>query len=128
MSVPRYDQYPLPALLATRTCGLEDVSTSLTFANWLHAFIWLNNRALRSPGGLSRNPTVSRTPEAGHLFPVSNARCSSVGITGFGRASATSRPDNAFAGFTSRAFRAASAQSSGGRIFTMHVSGAVGLL
>src|SRR4051812_1170783 len=89
-----------------RTCGLVLLSTNFTFAVLLHAFMCWRIRLRRFAGGLSRKPTVRRTPPAPQYFVTTTARRSAVGLKS--RMTLVSRAIGAlFIGLMSIAVRAA---------------------
>src|SRR5262245_20391946 len=77
--------------------------------------------ALRSAGGLSRNPTVSRTPPAPQYLEVRSAR-RSAGMTVPGKAALKAVTAGAFAGLISTAFVAAEVHALGDTLLILQIT------
>src|SRR5262245_54841597 len=82
--------------------------------------------ARRSDGGLSRNPTVSRTPPAPQYLEVKSAR-RSTGMTVPGKAALKAVTAGAFVGLISTAFFAADVHSLGGSVLILQVTSLMAL-
>ena len=107
-----------------RTWGSVLVSVNCTFAVFAQAFMWVIMRARRSAGGLSRKPTVRRTPAVCQRFAIMTAMRSSC-EPGPPKPRATIADGGWFAGLISTALRAASTHFSRGNDFGVHTMGSL---